>query len=87
MYILALLPHSRTSRAGQIVPWHLVLFNRWFNTHRLFNWKWETSLSYDSSKGCFSFHAYWLKNIKSSNEEDSYYFKKWYLPWRKPTLK
>lgn len=83
MYIFALLPHSRTSRSDQVAPWHLVILNKWFNTHRLFHWRWETSLSYEPTQGRFSFHAYWVKSHKVDKVEDAYFHKEWTLPWRR----
>lgn len=45
-YIFALVPYSKLSPEGRLVPWHLVIFNKWYNTHRLFNAKYETRLLY-----------------------------------------
>ena len=50
-YIFALVPYSRSSADGQLVPWHLVIFNKWYNTHRLFNAKFETRLLYFRKEG------------------------------------
>ena len=71
MYIFALLPHSRTNKSEQIMPWHVVIFDRWFNTHRLFNWKWETSVTYEPTTRQLNIQARWLKK------------RKWRLPWKK----
>ena len=80
-YIFGLLPFSKTSKVGQLTPWSLVLFGKWFNTNRLFNPKWETSLSYLPEEQCFAFTSYWLPPNTTEDDSDKYFFKLWRAPW------
>lgn len=79
MIIFGLAPYSKTSTT-QIVPWHFVLFDKWFNTHRRFPWKWETSLTYVKPDNVFYFHCYWLKP-NSYDDTDPYRFSKIFIPF------
>ena len=69
-YLFALIPYSKTSRAGQIVPWHLVVMDKWFNTHRFFPWHYQISLEYSKYDSCLVFKKYW-KTSNSKGEDHS----------------
>lgn len=86
-YIFGLLPFSKTSKVGQLSPWSLVLFGKWFNTNRLFNPKWETSFVYLPEDECFALTSYWLTPNVTEDDNSKHFYKLWRAPWLRSVYK
>lgn len=86
MDIFAFYPFSKTSKPGDNVTWHIVLFDKWFDTGRYFPDKYKTSLSVCCNDLVFMRH--WGKPNKKGQMwngfiEPDYYCKVWHLPWQR----
>lgn len=81
MIIFGLVPYSKTSTST--VPWHIVIFGKWFNTHGMFPWRWETCLNYLKLEEVFHFYCYWLKPNTYDNMDPHRFIKVWYPFWNK----
>ena len=84
--IFALYPFSKESKPGDNVTWHFVLFGKWFDTHRYFPRKYQTSLSVCDDN--IVFMRNWGKtNTRGSmwngEYEPDYYLKVIRLPWQR----
>lgn len=78
-HLFSLIPYYKICKNEKVSPWYFVFLNKWINTHKLFNPKWETSLMYDSKNSTLIFTCYWLKSNNKSNE---FFFNKWRMPWK-----
>lgn len=71
MLLLCLVPFSSSSKPGDNVDWHLVIFNKWFNLKRKFNIKYFTYITCDCEYFCFKCN--WLKPNKQNQQHYAKY--------------
>ena len=78
MLMLGLVPFSNQSKPGDDVNWYLVLFDKWINLGRKFNYKYFTYIT--CSDGFFGFKCHWLKPNKPNRDYFAIYKQ---VPWSK----